>query len=81
MHAAAKFGGQLEHNKNVLFAASSLQSVSQVVPLACEMARWERNDVHLAIMGRDEMEIADLAEVSGAVEDCNIHWHGEYDAY
>lgn len=77
LHAAAKFGGQLQANKNVLFMASSLQSVSQLIPLACEMARWERNDVHLAIMGRDETDLSEIKEVNGAVEDCNVHWHGD----
>lgn len=75
LHAVAKMGGQLQTNKNVMFAASSLKSVSEMVPLACEMARWERNNVHLVLMGRDDMEIEQLKEVNGAVEDCNVHWH------
>ena len=75
LQAAAKMGGQMQTNKNVMFAASSLKSVSEIVPLACEMARWERNDVHLVLMGRDDMEVQQLKEVNGAVEDCNVHWH------
>ena len=75
LHAVAKLGGQQLSNKNVLFAASSLKSVSEIVPLACEMARWERNDVHLAVMGRDDMDIEEIKQLNGAVEDCNVNWH------
>ena len=75
LHAVARLGGQHDSNKNVLFAASSLKSVSEIVPIACEMARWERNDVHLAVMGRDDMEIQEIKQLNGAEEDCNINWH------
>ena len=75
LHPVSRMGGQQQINKNVLFAASSLKSVSELVPLACEMARWERNDVHLALMGREDMEIEQIKEINGAVEDCNINWH------
>ena len=76
LHAVAKLGGQKDLNKNVLFAASSLKSVSELLPIACEMARWDRNDVHLAIMGRDSMAISEIQEVNGIKqEDCNIYWH------
>ena len=76
LHAATGLGGQKESNKNVLFAASSLKSVSELLPLACEMARWERNDVHLALMGRDDLNIQEIQKLNGATkEDCNINWH------
>lgn len=75
LHSVARLGGQQESNKNVLFAASSLKSASEVIPLACEMARWERNDVHFAIMGRDDMEMQEIKSLNGAVDDCNVHWH------
>ena len=76
LHAVARLGGQKEDNKNVLFAASSLNSVSELLPLACEMARWERNDVHLALMGRDDMDIQEIQKLNGAAEeDCNVNWH------
>lgn len=76
LHGVARLGGQHELNKNVLFAASNLKSVSEIIPLACEMARWERNDVHFAIMGRDNMDVAEIRKINGVEEDCNIHWHG-----
>lgn len=77
LHAVARFGGQLESNKNVMFAAASLKSLSEIVPLACEMASWDRNDVHLAVMGRDDMKIEEIKRLNGAAEECNIHWHGK----
>ena len=76
LHAVAKLGGQRDHNQNVLFAAASLKSVSELLPLACEMARWDRNDVHLALMGRDDLDIEQVQSINGlAEEDCNVHWH------
>ena len=76
LHAVAKLGGQKDVNKNVLFAAASLKSVSELLPLACEMARWQRNDVHLAVMGRDDMELSEIQSLNGFTEaDCSIHWH------
>lgn len=77
LHAATKYKGQQESNKNVVFAASSLKSVSELLPLACEMARWERNDVHFSFMGRDDMELQEIMTLNGLSDDCNIHWHGE----
>jgi len=77
LHSVARLGGQHESNKNVLFAASNLKSASETIPLACEMARWDRNDVHFAIMGRDDMEIQEIKRLNGAEEDCNVHWHGK----
>ena len=77
LHSVARLGGQHESNKNVLFAASSLKSASEIIPLACEMARWERNDVHFAIMGRDDMEIQEIKSLNGAVDNCNVNWHGK----
>ena len=77
LHSVARLGGQHDSNKNVLFAASNLKSASEIIPLACEMARWDRNDVHFAVMGRDDMEIAEIKKLNGAEEDCNVHWHGK----
>ncbi len=80
LHAVAKLGGQKENNKNVLFAASNLKSVSELLPLACEMARFERNDVHIAIMGRGEIEIQEIRAINGISDDCTVHWHGKYNS-
>ena len=63
-------------NKNVVFAASDLRSVAALVPLACEMSKWNRNSVHMAVMGRDEMTIEDIRRVNGAQGGvCEVQWH------
>jgi hypothetical protein len=63
-------------NRNVLFAASSLTSASHIIPLACDMSKQNRNKVHFAIMGREEITIENLKQVNGVSDgDCDIIWH------
>lgn len=68
--------GFRKQNANVLFAAGNLQSASRLIPIACEMSRWNRNLVHFAFMGREELGMEDIQEVNGATEECNVYWHG-----
>ncbi|OJD40195.1 glycosyltransferase 2 protein [Diplodia corticola] len=76
LHKISNTGGLRDRNRNVLFAASSLKSVSALIPLACEMAKWNRNYVHFAIMGRYDIFLDDILEVNGVDrEGCNIYWH------
>ena len=77
LHGIANTMGFREHNKNVLFAAASLQTASRLIPVACEMSRWKRNAVHFAIMGRDELSMDDIRTVNGVGTDCKVFWHGE----
>lgn len=68
-----------EDNNGVLFAASDLQSVADLIPLACEMARHQINTVHFALMGRDEVSIEGIQRVNGiSDENCPLYWHGEF---
>ena len=61
---------------NVLFAFSSPQSASQVITAACAMASYNRTTVHIAVMGRKEMELLDILKLNGIEEaDCPIRWH------
>ena len=76
LHGIAKTMGYRERNKNVLFAAASLQSASRLIPMACEMSRWNRNTVHFAVMGRDDLPLEDIRVLNGVGPDCNIYWHG-----
>jgi hypothetical protein len=63
-------------SRNVLFAASSLTSASHIIPLACDMSKQNRNKVHFAIMGREEITIEEIKQVNGFGDgDCNILWH------
>lgn len=76
LHGIAHTSGHKLTNKNILFAASDLKSASLVIPLACEMARWKRNYVHMVFMGRDEVPLDDIKDMNGADEDaCGIFWH------
>lgn len=72
----SRTGGSLNVNKNVLFAASSLKSASLLLPMACEMAAWGRNDVHFAFLGRDIIPMQAIREINGIGEDCGVWFHG-----
>lgn len=61
----------------VLFAASSLHSVSDLLPLACQMVGRRLSHVHFALMGKDEVSIEGIKMVNGITDpDCPIVWHG-----
>ncbi|KKY25775.1 putative glycosyltransferase 2 [Diplodia seriata] len=76
LHKISNTGGLRDRNRNVLFAASNLKSVSALIPLACEMAKWNRNHVHFAIMGRYDIFLDEVLEVNGVDrEGCGIYWH------
>lgn len=64
-------------NRHVIFVASDLKSASNIIPLACEMASWRRNNVHFALMGRDDLNISDIKDLNGISDEyCAITWHG-----
>lgn len=65
-------------NNNVLFAASSLKSAAILIPIACEMAQFERNKVHFALMSRDEIPMDILRSVNGYSQDCSVMFHGVF---
>lgn len=76
LHAIADTKGTSPVNKNVLFAASSLQSAAILLPLACQMGRELRSYVHFALMSRSEISIDELQEVNGVDDSCQIIFHG-----
>lgn len=74
--AISRLGGYLIKNKNVLFAASSLKSVTNLLQLACDMGKWNRNHVHFAVMGRYDIPLDDLLRMNGIdKEACQVFWH------
>lgn len=76
LHGIGRTLGSRQANKNILFAASSLKSVANLMPMACEMGKWERNYVHLAIMGRDTLPLEDIIEVNGVHKNsCTVYFH------
>ena len=76
LHGIARTTGYRSVNKNVMFAAASLQSLSQLLPMACEMSRWNRNSVHLVLMGREDVPLETIKAINGIGDDCAIYWHG-----
>ncbi|KAH8809070.1 hypothetical protein F5884DRAFT_392646 [Xylogone sp. PMI_703] len=70
------FGFGYEANgQNVVFAAASLKSTSILLPLACEMGMKGRNQVHFAIMGRDQISLEMLKDINGIKDECKIYFH------
>ncbi|KAJ5764462.1 hypothetical protein N7533_003143 [Penicillium manginii] len=60
----------------VLFAGSNLRSISDFLPLACEMARTKLNGVHVVLLGRDEVSIEGIKQVNGISDsECPMTWH------
>nr|POE51840.1 hypothetical protein CFP56_26047 [Quercus suber] len=72
----SKTSGSRSSNHNILFAASSLKSAANLMPLACDMARRGRNYVHMAFMGRDGLSVDEILEINGVhTEDCSVYFH------
>nr|POE72090.1 hypothetical protein CFP56_11966 [Quercus suber] len=68
--------GMRVSNRNVLFAASALKSAANLMPLACEMARRDRNFVHMAFLGRDGLSVEKILEINGVHrDDCPVYFH------
>ncbi|KIN00305.1 hypothetical protein OIDMADRAFT_199656 [Oidiodendron maius Zn] len=63
-------------SKNVLFAAASLKSASVLLPIACEMSIRGMNQVHFALLGRDDISMDILKSVNGITKECKITYHG-----
>ncbi|KAJ5558491.1 hypothetical protein N7535_008704 [Penicillium sp. DV-2018c] len=63
-------------SRAVLFAASSLHSVSDLLPLACRMTGERLNYVHFVLMGKEEISIEGINKVNGIrYVDCPLTWH------
>ncbi|KAF3043075.1 hypothetical protein E8E11_002476 [Didymella keratinophila] len=76
LRGAAHTDGYRKINRNVLFAAASLQSAATLIPLACEMGRWNRNWVHVAFLGREDIPLDDILAINGVDrEACKVLWH------
>ncbi|KAJ5620418.1 hypothetical protein N7510_004402 [Penicillium lagena] len=60
----------------VVFAASSLPCVSDLLSLACRMAGKRVNSVHFVLMGKDEVSIEGIKEVNRIADsECPMTWH------
>ena len=76
LRAISNTRGGFVLNKNVLFAAGSLKSMSTLLPLACQMGAELRSYVHFAVMSKSDISIADLQQINGIDSSCNIFFHG-----
>lgn len=85
LHGIARTMGARPQNRNVLFAVSSLQSVANLIPMACDMAKWDRNYVHMALLGQDPLSLDDILEINGVnKDDCTVYFHdarGDFSEY
>lgn len=67
---------RLDNARNVLFAISSVKSASNVLPVACEMSKRQRNRVHVAVFGRQDISIETIKDIYGTSEVyCPVYWH------
>jgi hypothetical protein len=85
IQAIARTMGHRRDNRNVLFAASNLRSAANLLPMACEMARVDKNFVHFTLVGREDIPLQDVLEINGLGRgECDIIFHDarcDYSAY
>lgn len=74
-----------DNARNVLFGISNIKSGSNVLPMACEMSRRNRNRVHVALLGRHDVSIETVKDIYGTSDlECPVSWHDgrpDYAAY
>ncbi|PFH58386.1 hypothetical protein XA68_13727 [Ophiocordyceps unilateralis] len=75
IRALAATGSGLNRNRNVLFAAASLQSAATLLPMACSMARELHSYVHFAFMGRSDIPMQELLKINGIDQSCPLLLH------
>lgn len=76
LHKVSRYRTRAQTSRNVLFAASSMKSAANILPLACQMHTAGRNSVHFVIMGRDNLPLDDLLDINGIDRArCNIGFH------
>jgi hypothetical protein len=76
LRGISRTSGSRTANRNILFAASSLKSVANLMPMACEMGKVDRTYVHMALLGRDPLPLEDILEINGVDKDsCTVYFH------
>jgi hypothetical protein len=78
LHKLFETKGAYPTNRNVLFAAASLKSVSRLLPLACQMSGELRSYVHFALMSRTEVPFEEIRAVNGVDDGCVVFFHGTW---
>ena len=77
LRKSGMMSGPSPKNRNVVFAAASLQSAATLLPLACQMAAEELNTVHFALLSRSDISFGELLKTNGIDKGCQIATHGE----
>lgn len=77
IQAIGMTGGVYTSNKNVMFAAASMRSVTALLPLACQMGMERRSYVHFVLMGRSTISVTDLLALNGVDDLCLVIFHGK----
>ncbi|KAI5804971.1 hypothetical protein EDC01DRAFT_641516 [Geopyxis carbonaria] len=72
--------GTRRRNRNVVFAAANLTAASKMSGIACEMSKFGRSNVHIAMMGFDGLELDEFKIINGIPldiddPDCSIYFH------
>ncbi|KAJ6444559.1 glycosyltransferase 2 [Purpureocillium lavendulum] len=75
LRAISSTGGSSATNRNVLFAAASLESAATLLPMACRMAYEKRAYVHFAFAGRSSITLKELLQVNGIDKTCPMIMH------
>lgn len=82
LHKVGTTMGNMLQNRNVLFVASTPKSAANLIPMACEMAKIDRNYPHFAIFGRSPLSMDEILEINGVdMNECKVYWHdarGDY---
>lgn len=77
LYSGQGLSGFRRDQKVVLFAVADLKVLSDMLPVACDMASRRLNRVHLALMGRNEVSIEGIQMVHNLKEaECPLIWHG-----
>ncbi|SMR58603.1 unnamed protein product [Zymoseptoria tritici ST99CH_1A5] len=80
LRSIARTAGLSLQHPNVLFA-SSIKSMSNLIPMACEMANASTNSVHLALFGRSSLSLEEVLSINGVEDSCRVHWHDARPTY
>lgn len=78
IHAIGGTGGNQPQNRNVLFAAASLRSASELLPIACQMAKERESYVHFALISRSDIPMKELLKINGIDSSCQVISHGKF---
>jgi hypothetical protein len=76
IHSTSRLSGYRNRNQNILLAAANLKSTSALMPLACEMAKSVRTQVHMAFMGRNDLPMEEILRLNGIDKRyCRAYFH------